>query len=81
MAIRRASLSKSLAVSTSAVWIASLICFYFLEFHDRVLLRTLGPAPAYLLAGLAGVAAYASIYSVFLGTGLGTILWYAQSGD
>lgn len=53
MATQRASLSKSLAVSIPAVWIASLICFYFLAFRDGVLLRTLGPTPTYLLVGLA----------------------------
>lgn len=49
----RLSLLKSLAVSTLAVWIASLICFYFLEFHDGMLPRTLGFTAAYFLVGSA----------------------------
>jgi len=53
MAAERLSLSKSLAVSVPTVWIASLICFYFLAFRDGILLRTLGPTPAYLAVGLA----------------------------
>jgi hypothetical protein len=53
MAIERLSLSKSLAVSTLAVWIASIICFYLLDFRDQVLVRTLGPTITYLLVGSA----------------------------
>lgn len=34
----------------------------------------------HMLGGLEGVMAYASIYSVFLGSGLGAILWYVQRG-
>lgn len=53
MEVQRPSLSKSLTTSTPAVWIASLICFWILEFHDGVLLRAFGPGPTYLLVGVA----------------------------
>jgi len=53
MAAGRVSLSKTLAVTTLTVWIANLICFYLLDFRDRVFVRTLGPTITYLLIGLA----------------------------
>lgn len=34
-----------------------------------------------LLGGSRGVMAYASIYSIFLGSGLGMILWHVQRSD
>jgi hypothetical protein len=53
MEARQLTLSRSLVVSTPSIWIASLICFYLLEFRDGILLRTIGPAPTYLLVGMA----------------------------
>jgi hypothetical protein len=47
------TLRKALAVSILSIWTASLVCFYLLEFHDRLLYRTLGISLALLLVGLA----------------------------
>lgn len=47
------SLWKSLAVSILSIWGASLLCFYLLEFRQRLLFRTLGPSLTFLLVGLA----------------------------
>jgi hypothetical protein len=46
------TLRKALAVSILSIWTASLVCFYLLEFRDRLLYRTLGTSLA-LLVGLA----------------------------
>ncbi len=47
------SLTRSLALSLLTVWIASLFCFYFLEFRARLLVRTLGWPLTFLVIGSA----------------------------
>ncbi len=60
------SLPRSVTVSIAAVWISSLVCFYFLQFRDAVLVRTLGPVGAYLLVG--------SAYPVVVGLSLSSLV-------
>lgn len=49
----------------------SLACWTFIGDY-------LGYNARNLLGGLAGTMAYASVYSVFLGSGLGALLWHVQ---
>jgi hypothetical protein len=44
---------KSLTVSILSIWGSTLLCFFLLEFRQRLLFRTLGPSLTYLLLGLA----------------------------
>lgn len=53
MTLRPVTFLRSLAIGVLASSIPCVFCFYLLEFRDGWLVRALGPARAYSLAGLA----------------------------